>query len=311
MYPESNVTTKDFITKSKIALTEYMLNDIDSPRAWHVWKPLNTESLLSQQMNMVNKARKIFDETGVPREQHNEFLKNPTIIGNDCIKAFVNKLRTRNKAWDDYLYQMIQQAMERKKPQPLSLLDVQRIVAEKIIAFDNMKTSLESAAPTQQSVGKAVDYGKASAQLAQVHAIAQQPAEQESKPYTGTIRKDRSRQRSRSIEAFDYSKPIVMARTDRRQSMGSYITHKQYEEELKTRGRSAERGRSRGRSEERSRNRYASMAKADKVDTRSIYSMSTVEPSPDRSRSRSRDRPTQPTYNDRHHDRQRRDRATK
>ena len=210
MYPESNVTTKDFITKSKIALTEYMLNDIDSAKAWHVWKPSHIESLLSQQMNMVNRARKIFDETGVPREQHMEFLKNPTIIGNDCIKAFVNKLRTRNRSWDDDLYQLIQQEIERTKPEPFSLLDLQRIVAEKIMVFDTMKKSLESAAPAQQNVSKTTaDYGKSSSQPAQINAIAQQSAGQESKPFTGTIRKDRERQRSRLLQTnYNGSKKI-------------------------------------------------------------------------------------------------------
>jgi hypothetical protein len=53
MYPESNTTQKVYITKSKIALIEYMVSNIDSAHSWHVWKPTHIETLLSQQMNMV------------------------------------------------------------------------------------------------------------------------------------------------------------------------------------------------------------------------------------------------------------------
>ncbi len=94
MCPESNVTTKGYITKSKIALIEYMASNIDSAHSWHVWKPTNVETLLSQQMNMISKARKIFDEQGMPREHHQDFLQQPIIITYDCIKAFMNKRRT-------------------------------------------------------------------------------------------------------------------------------------------------------------------------------------------------------------------------
>ena len=88
----------------------------------------------------------------------------------------------------------------------LLVINIQRIVADKIMAFDTMKQSLESAAPAQQNIGKTTaDYGKSSSNPAQINAIAQQSAGQESKPFTGTIRKDRERQRSRSIDRVDYS----------------------------------------------------------------------------------------------------------
>ena len=81
MYPESNATKQDYITKSKIALIDYMVSNIDSAHSWHVWKPTNVETLLSQQMNMIQTTRRIFDEQGVPREHHNDILKQPIVMG--------------------------------------------------------------------------------------------------------------------------------------------------------------------------------------------------------------------------------------
>ena len=241
MYPNSVVTTKDFISKSKIALTEYMLKDIDSTKAWHVWKPSNTESMLSQQMNMVNKARKIFEENAVPRDQHMKFLTDPTIIGSECIKAFLNKLRTRNRSWDDALYRLIQEEIEKSKPEPFSLLDLQRVVGEKIMAFDLKKKDVDHETPGHKTTAS---YGKSSSNSAQINAIAQQSAGQEYRPYTGTIRKDRERQRSRSIDRSDYSRPLGLI--DRRKSTGStWEATKLYEDSNYTRSQSAERGRSR------------------------------------------------------------------
>jgi hypothetical protein len=198
--------------------------------------------------------------------------------------------------------------METIKPETLSLVDIQRIVADKIMAFDTIKKSLESAAPAQQNVGTTTaDYGKSSSKPAQINSITQQSAGQEYKPFTGTIRKDRERQRSRSIERVDYSKKLGLI--DRRKSTGSaWNLNKRYEEEFPTRGQSAERGRSRGRSADRYRNRGESIANASNADAISVYSISSGNPESVRSRSRSRERPLQPMHHDRHHDRQRRDR---
>ena len=192
--------------------------------------------------------------------------------------------------------------MEIIKPATLSLVDIQRIVADKIMAFDTMKNSLKSAAPAQQNVvTTTADYGKSSSKPAQINAIAQQSAGQESKPFTGTIRKDRERQRSRSIERVDYSKKLGLI--DRRKSTGSTL-NRRYEEEFPTREQSADRGRSRERSADRYRNRGESLANASNADAISVYSISSGEPSPvrSRSRSRSRERPLQPMHHNRHHD---------
>ena len=64
---------------------------MDNPQSWHKWRDTTEQTLLTQQMNLIIAARKIFDEQGVPREQHQEFLKNPTIKGTDCIESFPNK----------------------------------------------------------------------------------------------------------------------------------------------------------------------------------------------------------------------------
>ncbi len=62
---------------------------------------------------------------------------------------------------------MIQEEIERMKPEPFSLLDIQRIVADKIMAFDIQKKSVESAAPVHHNVGKTTaDYGKSSSNSA-------------------------------------------------------------------------------------------------------------------------------------------------
>jgi hypothetical protein len=55
MYPESNATKQDYITKSKIALIDYRVSNLDSAHSWHVWKPTNVETLLSQQVNMIKR----------------------------------------------------------------------------------------------------------------------------------------------------------------------------------------------------------------------------------------------------------------
>ncbi len=79
-------------------------------------------------MNMIIAARRIFDEQGVPRELHQDFLKHPMLIGYDCIKASMDKLRTRNTTWDHSLHELIQAEMNAIKPATLSLLDLQKLL---------------------------------------------------------------------------------------------------------------------------------------------------------------------------------------
>ncbi len=74
-------------------------------------------------------------------------------MGSDCVKTVVAKLRTRNTTWDHDLYTLIQQQMEAIKPAHLSLMDLQQIVAEKIILFVTMKNSFGAAAPNA-AIGK-------------------------------------------------------------------------------------------------------------------------------------------------------------
>ncbi len=97
-----------------------MVSNIDIAHSWYVWKPTNIETLLSQQMNMIQAARRIFDEKRVPREHHNDILKQPIVMGSDCVKEFVAKLRTRYTTWDHDLYTLIRQQMEAIKPAHLS-----------------------------------------------------------------------------------------------------------------------------------------------------------------------------------------------
>ena len=82
MYPESNATKQDYNSKAKIALIAYMISNMDKETSWHV------EPLLSHQMNMIQAARRIFDKQGVPREHHNDFLKQPLVMGSDCVKKY-------------------------------------------------------------------------------------------------------------------------------------------------------------------------------------------------------------------------------
>ena len=165
MYPESNATKQDHITKAKIALIDYMVGNIDSVHSWHVSKPTHVGTLLSQQMNMIQAARRIFDEQGVPREHHQEFLQQPIIISYDCIKAFVNKLWTRNTTWDHNLYALIQAEMDAIKPAYLSLMDLQRIVTKTILEYDTLKNSVETAAPAQLTTA---DFGKSTSKSSQI-----------------------------------------------------------------------------------------------------------------------------------------------
>ena len=88
MYPESAVTEKDAITLSKIALIDFMIDNISNDTSWHKWKPTSKETLVSQQMSLLRAARKIFEEQGVPRENHGELLTNPALLGGECVKAF-------------------------------------------------------------------------------------------------------------------------------------------------------------------------------------------------------------------------------
>ena len=83
MYPESTVTKDDFTLRAKIALIDYMVKGLESDTAWHKWRNPMEETLLTQQMRLIVKARKIFTDEGVPRDQHQEFIKNPAIIGSD------------------------------------------------------------------------------------------------------------------------------------------------------------------------------------------------------------------------------------
>ena len=89
-----------------------MVKGMDNPQSWHKWRDTTEQTLFTQQMNLIIAARKIFDEQGVPRKQHQELLKDPTIIGTDCIKSFTNKFRTRNTPWDLSLLEMIQEKMK-------------------------------------------------------------------------------------------------------------------------------------------------------------------------------------------------------
>ena len=197
MYPESTVTEKDAITLSKIALIDFMIDNISNDTSWHKWKPTSKETLVSQQMSLLRAARKIFEEQGVPRENHGELLTNPALLGGECVKAFQSKLRARNTPWDHDLSMLLQQRQEAIRPINLSLMDLQRIVADKIQTFDTMKNSYEAAAPYAAT-------GKSSSSVAQIHkvdvnAIVQNSNTQE-KPYQGTIRKDMTRPRSESVE---------------------------------------------------------------------------------------------------------------
>jgi hypothetical protein len=129
-------------------------------------------------MNMIKAARRIFDEQGVPREHHNELLKQPIVLGSDCIKAFVAKLRIRNTTWDHNLNALIQAQMEAIRPAHLSLVDLQRKVAERIPESDTLKNSVEIAAPSA-TIGKLTSKSS-QIQNVGVNAIAQNPAMQES-----------------------------------------------------------------------------------------------------------------------------------
>jgi hypothetical protein len=175
-------------------------------------------------------------------------------MGSDCVKAFVAKLRARNTPWGHDLYALIQAQMEAIRPTHLSLLDLQRIVADKILSYDMQKNSVEAVA-RNATIGKSTSKSS-QIQNVGVNAIAQNPTMQESQSF-GTIHKDRSRQRSESI---DYSKPLGML--NRRQSTGSTYDQrsawtsenvKRHEDAYSTRGRSPDRGRSCGRSTERYR----------------------------------------------------------
>ena len=115
-------------------------------------------------MSLVRAARKIFEEHGVPRENHSKLLTNPTLMGSECVKAFQSKLRTRNTPWDHDLSTLIQQRQEAIRPVNLSIMDLQRIVAEKIQAFDTMKSSYEAAAPYAAT-------GKSSSSSSQIHKV--------------------------------------------------------------------------------------------------------------------------------------------
>jgi hypothetical protein len=126
MYPESNVTKADYTARAKIALIDYMVKGMDNAQSWYKWRDTTEQTLLTQQMNLIIAARRIFTDEGVPRDQHQEFLKNPTIIGTDCIKSFTNKLRTRNTPWDLSLLDMIQEKINTIKPVPINLLDLQK-----------------------------------------------------------------------------------------------------------------------------------------------------------------------------------------
>jgi hypothetical protein len=130
----------------------------------------------------------------VPREHHQDFLRSPTLIGYDCIKAIMNKLRTRNTTWDHDLYTLIQKELEEIKPATLSLMELQRIVADQILAFVTMKNSFETAAPAQQNVKTTTaDYGTSTSKMSQVHNVGVNAIAQESNTYSGTIRKDSSK----------------------------------------------------------------------------------------------------------------------
>ncbi len=89
----------------------------------------------------------------MPRKHHNELLKQPIVLGSDCIKAFVTKLRTRNTTWDHNLHALIQAQMEVIRAVHLSLVDLQRLVAEKLLEYDTQKHSVETAAPSA-TIGK-------------------------------------------------------------------------------------------------------------------------------------------------------------
>ncbi len=103
--------------------------------------------------------------------------------------------------------------MEVIRPAHLSFVDLQRIVADKILEYDTQRNSVEAAAPNA-IIGESTSKSS-QIQNVGVNAIAQNPAMQESQPF-GTIRKDRRRQRSESI---DYSRLLGML--SRRQSTGS------------------------------------------------------------------------------------------
>jgi hypothetical protein len=293
-----------------------MVKGLDNPKAWHKWRDTTEQTLLTQQMRLITAARKIFTDEGVPRDQHQEFLKNPDIIGTDCIRAFTNKLRTQNTTWDLKIYDMIQEKINTIKPVAINLLDVQKVVANKITDYNDIRTQNVIQSPIQQTSDYGVSTSKSS-HTAEVNAIAQNSSRPESQKL---FRKKRKNERERS-ESVEYYKPLPsvydqpLGLLSRRQSTGS--THGRRSswtsdnvkrhEELTRRGSSADRGRSRGRSEDRYRNRGASVAT--NTDAKSVYSVSTVVASPARERSKSRsrdmpiDRPAQPNY-----ERNRRDR---
>ena len=93
---------------------------------------------------------------------------------------------------------MIQEKMNTIKPVPMNLLDLQKVVANKITDYDNLRSRVATSAQAQQTVDFGVSTSKSSHNhTAEVNAIAQNSSRQESQYYSGTIRK-RDRQRSES-----------------------------------------------------------------------------------------------------------------
>ena len=72
-------------------------------------------------------------------------------MGAECVKAFINKLRSVNTKWSDSLLEELHTKMgltpDNTVPKHLSLTDLQAVVAKKITEYETLRLSTEAAAP--------------------------------------------------------------------------------------------------------------------------------------------------------------------
>ena len=143
MYPESVIIQADANKKARIAITKFMLLDIQKPTSWHKWQ--KNEPVLEQQMKLMRHARSLFTAAGIAREDIKGLYDG--VLGIEVAKAFVAKLKTQNTSWDMDLHQRITDFMTANPQEPFGLSALQRIVAAKIKDFEEMGHSIRAAAP--------------------------------------------------------------------------------------------------------------------------------------------------------------------
>jgi intracellular septation protein A len=131
MYPETIIAKRDAMAKAKVEIINFLMKNIHTTDAWYVWTETAIRPIMEQELTLLTAVRSILIECQIPRDQHKEVMAGRTGIGPECVKAFVNKLRSVNSKWVDSLNIEIRIKMDKIKPNPLTISELQAVVGRR------------------------------------------------------------------------------------------------------------------------------------------------------------------------------------